>query len=159
MIVPTSFQTAISVRRATLDAFDDAKRLLIEYFDVIGILLCDDDIAMRSLISDSDSGFWIAYVGSVAAGCVALRPLSAMPGAAECKRLYVRQQFRRRGVAEALISSMERDAAALGYAAIYLDSKDDLRAAIALYESAGYVSCMRYNDNPQATVFMSKNLG
>ena len=54
---------------------------------------------------------------------------------------------------------MERDAAALGYAAIYLDSKDDLRAAIALYESAGYVSCMRYNDNPQATVFMSKNLG
>lgn len=146
------------VRRATLNQFDDARRLLMDYFDVIGVLLRDDDAAMRKLISDPASGLWLAYVDGVAAGCVALRPLPAIAGAAECKRLYVGQQFRRRGVAEALVAQMEHDAAAFGYRAIYLDSKDDLRAAIALYERAGYAACARYNDNPQATVFMAKQL-
>ena len=39
-----------------------------------------------------------------------------------------------------------------------LDSKDDLRVALAFYERAGYQRCERYNNNPQATVFMKKCL-
>jgi hypothetical protein len=41
---------------------------------------------------------------------------------------------------------------------IYLDSYDDLKAAIALYGKRGYDRCDRYNDNPQATLFMRKQI-
>jgi hypothetical protein len=32
-------------------------------------------------------------------------------------------------------------------------------AAIRLYDQLGYERCDRYNDNPQATIFMRKRLG
>ena len=41
---------------------------------------------------------------------------------------------------------------------VYLDSKDDLKDAIRLYVKRGYQACDRYNDNPQATVFLRKKL-
>ena len=41
---------------------------------------------------------------------------------------------------------------------LYLDSYDDLKAAIALYERRGLVRCARFYDNPQATVFLCKEL-
>ena len=41
---------------------------------------------------------------------------------------------------------------------IYLDTYDDLKAAIALYIRRGYETCERYNDNPQATVFLRKQI-
>jgi GNAT superfamily N-acetyltransferase len=74
------------------------------------------------------------------------------------KRLYVKPEFRKRGLARALLNSLESWAAASGYDELYLDSKADLVAAIAFYEEAGYQRCGRYNDNPQATVFMRKGL-
>jgi len=156
--LPVSPQTTISVHRIGLEAYEDARRLFTEYFDLIGVVLRDDDTAIRDLIGNPAAGVWLAYADGLAAGCVALRPLPAIPEAAECKRLYVASRFRRRGIAEALLAQMERDAAAFGYRTIYLDSKDDLRAALALYEGAGYTHCARYNDNPQASVFMSKRL-
>ena len=42
--------------------------------------------------------------------------------------------------------------------AVYLDTKDDLVGAIKLYDRLGYERCARYNDNPQATIFMRKRL-
>lgn len=148
----------MKVRRIVLEDFNDAKSVFNEYFDAIAVMLRDDDLAIRNLISDPGSGIWIAYVDGVVAGCVALRRLPTIDGAAECKRLYVRQAFRRQGIAEALTAMMERDAITFGYRTIYLDSKDDLQAAILLYERAGYRRCSRYNNNPQATLFMSKIL-
>ena len=53
---------------------------------------------------------------------------------------------------------MEAFARTQGIEGIYLDSYDDLKAAIALYERRGYERCERYNDNPQAMLFMRKHL-
>jgi hypothetical protein len=39
------------------------------------------------------------------------------------------------------------------------DSYDDLKAAITLYEKRRYQRCESYNDNPQATLFMRKQIG
>jgi ribosomal protein S18 acetylase RimI-like enzyme len=41
---------------------------------------------------------------------------------------------------------------------IYLDSKDNFQAAIALYRRRGYTACPRYNQNPEATIFLRKYL-
>ena len=87
-----------------------------------------------------------------------LRPLPKVAGAAEAKRLYVREAFRGQRVAHALMQAAEEYARAAGFQWIYLDTKDDLHAAIRFYLSTGYERCPRYNDNPQATMFLRKRL-
>ena len=148
----------VRVVRASAAHLKDARHLLYEYFDVIGVVLRDDDAAIRAFLNDASSAMWIAYVDGAAAACVAMRPLPEVAGAAECKRLYVADRYRRRGLAEALMQALETHAAEAGHDAIYLDTKDDLVGAIKLYERLGYERCERYNDNPQATIFMRKRL-
>jgi len=41
---------------------------------------------------------------------------------------------------------------------LYLDTNDSLQAAIVFSQRNGYISCPRYNDNPQARIFMRKRL-
>lgn len=148
----------ITLVRASTDHLNDARTLLYEYFDVIGVVLRDDDAAIRAFLDDASSALWIAYVDNDPAACVAMRPLPDVAGATECKRLYVADRYRRRGLAEALMQALEDHAAESGYNAVYLDTKDDLHAAIKLYQRLGYEPCARYNDNPQATLFMRKRL-
>ena len=147
------------VVRASLTHHTEAGLLIEEYYEAVGVVKRDTPEEFTAYLGDPSCGMWIAYVHGVPAGCVVLRPLSAFEGAAECKRLYVRPQFRGLGIARALLDTMEEHAVAAGVEWIYLDSKDDLRDALRLYTHRGYESCERYNDNPQATIFMRKNLG
>jgi ribosomal protein S18 acetylase RimI-like enzyme len=70
----------------------------------------------------------------------------------------VKPWARGRGIADKLLDAQETHARNEGLEWIYLDSYDDLKAAIVLYERRGYERCQRYNDNPQATVFMRKKI-
>ena len=146
------------VVRATLSEAADARLLLKEYYSEVGVIQRDTPQKVRTFFSSPDAALWIAYVDRTPAGCVVLRPLPQFPASAECKRLYVRSQFRRRGIAEALLDAMEAFARNQSLSWIYLDSKDDLQAAIALYRRRGYTPCDPYNANPQATVFLRLNL-
>ncbi|MET4578953.1 GNAT superfamily N-acetyltransferase [Ottowia thiooxydans] len=140
----------------------DVALLLEEYFTAQEVVKRDsiEDIA-RSLNAPGDSS-WLAEVDGVAAGYVALRQLdvAGIPAATalECKRLYVRPEYRGQGIAGSLLDAMELHAKKIGVNWIYLDSKDDLRSALRIYEERGYLVCDRYNDNPQATVFMRKHI-
>ena len=149
---------SLSVIRATTVHLDDARHLLHEYFDLIGVVLRDDDDAIRAFLNDASSAMWIAYIDGAPAACVAMRPLEDVANATECKRLYVVDKYRRRGLAEGLMQALETHAIQAGFDAVYLDTKDDLQAAIKLYGRLGYDRCERYNDNPQATLFMRKFL-
>jgi GNAT superfamily N-acetyltransferase len=106
------------------------------------------------MIEDDSSGVWLAYLDGTAVGCVALKPLPSIPSAAECKRLYVQPAARGLHIADKLLEAQEEFARTQGFQWIYLDTYGDLKAAIALYLKRGYVSCERYNDNPQATIFL-----
>jgi ribosomal protein S18 acetylase RimI-like enzyme len=70
----------------------------------------------------------------------------------------VKPSARGRGIAGKLLDALEEYARNQGVEWIYLDSYDDLKAAIALYGKRGYDRCDRYNDNPQATLFMRKQI-
>jgi GNAT superfamily N-acetyltransferase len=118
----------------------------------------DSPESIRSLIHERGSGMWLAYLGDEVQGCVVLRKLASVPRASECKRLYVKPAMRGNHIAEKLLDAQEEFARNSGVEWIYLDSYDDLKAAIALYERRGYERCERYNDNPQATLFMRKRI-
>lgn len=150
----------MTIIRATPAELQHAQSLLYEYFDAIGVVVRDTQEDIIAFLSDPHAALWLAYENGEPAGCVALRalPLAEAPSATECKRMYVKPAFRGQGVAGALLDAMEAHAAAQGAAWIYLDSKDDLPAALRIYARRGYQHCARYNDNPQATVFMRKAL-
>ena len=137
----------------------DAIRLLQEYYEAASVVQRDTPEAIQKIIDAPDSGVWIAYLDEMAVGCVVLRKLGSIPFAGECKRLYVQPIARGHGIAGKLLDAQEDFARSKGLHWIYLDSYDDLKVAIALYLKRGYVACERYNDNPQATVFLRKNIG
>jgi GNAT superfamily N-acetyltransferase len=133
--------------------------LLQEYYEAASVVQRDTPEAIQKIIYDPGSGVWLAYLDEKAVGCVVLRTLRSVPFAGECKRLYVQPIARGHRIADKLLDAQEDFARSEGLRWIYLDSYDDLKVAIALYRKRGYVSCERFNDNPQATVFLRKNIG
>jgi DNA-binding MarR family transcriptional regulator/GNAT superfamily N-acetyltransferase len=139
-------------------ATKEAAQILEEYYEALHVVQRDRPGALQKMIDEPASGMWLAYLGDEVVGCVVLRRLGSVKRASECKRLYVKPVARGRGIADKLLNAQEEYARSQGVEWIYLDSYDDLKAAIALYERRGYERCERYNTNPQATLFMRKRI-
>jgi GNAT superfamily N-acetyltransferase len=149
---------SVSIVKATENNLDVVFELVEEFYDYVNVQIRDDreTIKHHYLEGGIFCGIWIAFVEDVPAGCVILRPLDNLPEAGEVKRMYVRDRFRGKGVAQSLMKALETYAKEAGLKTVYLDTKDDLKSAIRFYEQSGYSRCERYNDNPQATIFMNK---
>jgi polar amino acid transport system permease protein len=89
---------------------------------------------------------------TIAGGGVA--PLS--DGVGEVKRMWTAPAHRRRGLARSVLAALEREAAALGYRTLRLQTGSFVTPAVALYEAAGYRRIApfgRYRDEPLAVGF------
>jgi DNA-binding MarR family transcriptional regulator/GNAT superfamily N-acetyltransferase len=137
---------------------DDAIAILQEYYDAVHVVQRDKPGSLQKTMEEPGSGMWLAYRGKNLVGCVVLRRLASIPLASECKRLYVTPAARGNRIADKLLDVQEEFARSQGVEWIYLDSYDDLKVAVALYERRGFQHCERYNDNPQATLFMRKRI-
>jgi mannose-6-phosphate isomerase-like protein (cupin superfamily)/GNAT superfamily N-acetyltransferase len=147
-----------TVRRASAMDAGDVFALVEEYYDAASVMTRDDRAKLLKYVTSADCGVWLAYSGTDAVGCVLYHPLPNMDAAGEIKRLYVRPPFRREGLAQRLLDGVERFASSRGDEWLYLDTIKRAPAAIAFYARNEYVPCPRYNDNPQATIFMRKGL-
>lgn len=148
----------ICIERASLERMDEAYAIVREYYEAVSVVVREDaESFAREYFSDG-AGIWLAYEGAAVVGCIALRPLPQMERAGEIKRMYVKPQARGKGIAERLLKALEEYAAEAGHRTLYLDTKDDLTTAIRFYRRHGYEACERYNENPQATLFMKKGL-
>ncbi len=92
--------------------------------------------ALPSPYTPPDGGLWVARVGADTAGCVALQQL--VPGVGEVKRMYVRPEFRNRGIARALAERVIEEARARGYEQIRLGTLTSMQPAQNLYTSLGF---------------------
>lgn len=137
---------------------DDARELLHEYYEAVGVVQRDTPQSIQKIFSNRYSGWWVAYLNNEPVGCVMLRNIPSIRLAGECKRLYVKPSARGQRIAQQLLDAQEEFARQQGLRWIYLDSTDELQTAIALYGKRGYVPCKRYNDNPQATIFLRKKI-
>jgi ribosomal protein S18 acetylase RimI-like enzyme len=153
-----AYPAGVKIHRAELKELDAAYAIVSEYYDAVSVLVRDDRAAFEREYFADGTGIWLAAVGGEIVGCIGLHHLPGLKNGAEIKRLYVRPEYRGRGIAEALLTALEAYAMEHGHAALYLDSKSDLVTAIRFYERHGYLPCERYNDNPQATIFMRKLL-
>lgn len=144
--------------RGERDDFEAVWTIVNEYYDAVDVVARDDRTEVLDNYFADGAGFWLARDDVDVVGCIALRPLRSIDSAGEVKRLYVQPRARGRGIAGLLLDALHEYARGAGYAVLYLDSKDDLAEAIRFYQKRGYRLCERYNDNPQATVFMRLEL-
>jgi ribosomal protein S18 acetylase RimI-like enzyme len=128
--------------------------LLNAYYAEWDIMQRDTEVTVRESLDHPPLGYLLVEIDDQTAGCVQIKALPAIPNAVECKRLFVSPAFRGRRLADTLMDAAESAARTAGYAWMYLDTKPDFAAAVALYHRRGYQPVERYNDNPQATIFM-----
>ncbi len=105
-----------------------------------------------------DGRLLIATSEGKVSGCVALRKMS--DGICEMKRLFVRTEFRGDGTGRELAVAIIREAHAIGYRTMRLDTLQKLQPAIALYHSLGFKTVEPYYHNPlEGTVYMELEIG
>jgi DNA-binding MarR family transcriptional regulator len=80
------------------------------------------------------------------------------PNVGEIKRMWVHPDWRGAGLGARMLTHLEDRARELGHRRVNLDTNGTLVEAIAMYGRAGYQPIERYNDNPYAEAFFSKEL-
>ena len=146
------------IRRALSSEIDAAYSIVQEYYAAMSVVARDTREEFARLYFAEGAGIWLARVEEEVIGCIALRAMVRFSGSGEVKRLYVSPRYRGRGIAVALHEALATYACGFGYRWLYLDTADNMTAAIQFYEAHGYERCARYNENPQATIFMRKEL-
>ena len=85
----------------------------------------------------------LATVDGKPAGCVVMRPMGPD---AEIRRMYVRDVFRRRGVARALVRAAVTEASSLGFRRLLLMTSEEFEGAVPLYRSEGFSPIEPYRE-------------
>lgn len=147
------------IHRATAEEIDRAHALVEEYFQAASVVLRESREDFERAYFAGNAGLWLATCNGALAGCIALREIRLRGTVlGEIKRMYVRPAHRGQGLGDALLHALEDFAVRHGYGELVLDTTDKMAAAARLYERNGYHRRERYNQNPQATIFMGKKI-
>ena len=147
-----------------------ARELFLEYEKSLGFSLCfqNFDQELASLPGDyapPDGRLVLAEYEGQLAGCVALHKLAIGKDkddarVCEMKRLYLRPQFRGKGLGRAIADRIIAEARQIGYQRMRLDTVEPvMRDAVAMYRKIGFREIAPYRENPMAgTLYMELQL-
>jgi putative acetyltransferase len=155
---PCSRPTGLVFTQAETPAqIDQARELFREYARSLGFSLCfqNFDDELKHLPRDyapPDGRLLLAGCEGELAGCVALHRLQD-EGVCEMKRLYLRPQFRGKGLGRVLADRIVAEARAIGYHRMRLDTVAPvMKDAVRMYRKMGFREIAPYCDNPMPGV-------
>jgi ribosomal protein S18 acetylase RimI-like enzyme len=131
-----------------------ARELFLEYAESLGFSLCfqsfDEELAgLPGEYAPPAGRLLLAEYEGKLAGCVALHALE--PSICEMKRLYLRPQFRGKGLGRALADHILVEARHIGFERIRLDTVEPvMKDAVAMYRRLGFREIAPYCKNPMA---------
>jgi putative acetyltransferase len=147
---------------------DQARELVLEYAKSLGFSLCfqnfDEELAnLPGSYSPPKGRLLLADHEGQLAGCVALHELDLdEPGSSTCemKRLYLRHQFRGKGLGRTLADRIIAEARHIGYCRMRLDTVEPvMKDAVAMYRKLGFKEIAPYCPNPMpGVVYMELHL-
>ena len=147
----------------TEEDYREARVLLREYEARLGVDLCfqgfpEELRTLERTYGPPGGRFLILRSGERTAGCVALEDSGAK--VCEMKRLYVRPEFRGKGLGRKCAEEVVHIAREMGYASIRLHTLPAMREAVALYRSMGFTEIAPYDETPvEGVLFMELGLG
>lgn len=145
-------KNAIEIKMAeTATDFANAKKLILEYVDWLGIDLSfqnfDKEMAgLPEMYNHKDGGLFIAYINEEAVGIAGIRRFNKNDG--EIKRMFVQPNSRGLGIGQLLLNHCIDNARKLNYDTIKLDTADFMKSAIKLYTDNGFMEIGAYRHNP-----------
>ena len=138
----------------TQHQISQARELFLEYAQSLGFSLCfqNFDQELANLPGDyapAPGRLLLAESEGELAGCVALHRLDDT--ICEMKRLYLRPQFRGKGLGGALAERIIAEARQIGYKRMRLDTVEPvMKDAVAMYRKLGFKEIAPYCPNPIA---------
>lgn len=150
----------LSVSQAESSAqIAQARELFLEYAQSLGFSLCfqNFETELANLPGDYSppaGRLLLAECAGKLAGCVALHRLES--DICEMKRLYVRPQFRGKGLGRVLAGSIIGEARQIGYRRMRLDTVEPvMKDAVGMYRKLGFQEIAPYCTNPMpGTLYM-----
>jgi ribosomal protein S18 acetylase RimI-like enzyme len=142
--------------------FADAKNLFIEYATSLNFELCfqnfEKEISdLPAQYSEPTGCIIMCYENDRPIGCVGLRKFS--DGICEMKRLYLKNEARRKGIGRTLTEKVIEKAKRYGYKKMQLDTIETMKEAISLYKSMGFREISAYRYNPvKGVIYMELEL-
>jgi ribosomal protein S18 acetylase RimI-like enzyme len=142
----------VFVQAETPAQIAQTRELFLEYAQSLGFSLCfqNFDKELAELPGDyapPGGRLLLAVYESQVAGCVALHKLE--DSICEMKRLYLRAQFRGKGVGRILADRIIQEARNLGYQRMRLDTVEPvMKDAVAMYRRLGFHEIAPYRSNP-----------
>jgi putative acetyltransferase len=152
---PMAEKNAFAFQRAeSPEQIAQARELFLEYANSLGFSLCfqsfDQELAtLPGDYAPPDGRLLLATSNNDPAGCVALHKLES--DICEMKRLYVRPQFRGKGLGRELAEKIIAEARQLRYKKLRLDTVEPvMKTAVAMYRQLGFHEIPSYRQNPMA---------
>jgi len=102
----------------------------------------DDDFFAQFNTIDTIKNCVVAYIDDIPAACGAFKPFSE--DTVEIKRMFTNPEFRKKGLGSAIVKELENWAAELNFKKAVLETSQDLKSAISVYEKSGFYRIPNY---------------
>ncbi|SHH06698.1 GNAT family N-acetyltransferase [Massilia sp. CF038] len=138
---------------------DDVRALIAELDDYLYSLYPPENVYALDIASLLHPSVMFAVVRDTEGAALGCGAIVIKPEYGEIKRMYIRPQARGKGLARALIETLESKAAGQGCRTFMLETGPTMAEALKLYERLGYQKRAAFGDYPEdpLSVFMQKN--
>lgn len=116
---------------------ENVLKLFSEHDDFMIDFLGEDKVYYtRYNESENIEKVWVVFSDNLPIGCIAYRKKEEETG--EVKRLYIKKEYRGKGISKELLKTLECYAKEQGCHTLFLDTRVTLEPAVSLYRSHGF---------------------